>query len=1397
MKHISTLYWKRFHLFSLLVLLIGSLSAGAQVNIAPNGSVMQSNTPPAGYLTGLYIDNPNPATIPAYNAPGTGNFSFALNGGWIKFYWPFIQTGISKIVLYKDIRPLVSGVIERWDNLNSEWDTIAYYNNYQNNIVDSILFDPVSTDTIRLSGLNIGLSGIYANPTHREIQIWSMPDCSGAPPANNISPSSATACFGTKAYLNALSINSTGGHAYQWERATTATGPWTPIPGATGAGLEVDVFNTFWVRVIDTCLISNTYGASNPVQVSVTSGSAVTPINTFPYFQNFQSWISSACVTAPIARDIPGTGWSNNFTSGYNSWRIDSASTATSGQTNISTGMPPAHPNPWPAGPQRARARTSQMFVSTAASLDLHLDLSAQGGNSQMYFYMLNQSSAIGGDSLRILMSTDYGATWTRLAVYDTAGTSGTPTATDPKWRKKSVPIPSTAAHTIIRFQATRVSLNEGTDIALDSLYIVGPCSGMPNAGNINLTSPMQICPGQVFTLSPNGTTMAGSLVFTWEQSTNGCVSYVPVTGGSGFNTQVLTTPPNYDTICYRLKVRCGSDSAYTNTIVFNVAEPQYASLPFTETFNSWMTRCATSATPAPCTSCGNEVPSIYWANTPVTGAASWRRNGQGSSAAWPNAGSNTPLSSPTNSGFAQFHSSNVFPGVTGNLDLLLDASSSIGNKEATFLYFNQGPTGSDSLRVWMSTDAGGTFTKLASFGLTTGWVSQMVTIPSNAPKTILRFQGVGDQSNTGYDIGVDELVILPPCTGTPNAGVIDTVSPCPGANFTMNLSGTTQAAGLTYQWEISNNGTSFTNITGATSTSYTTSITSNTWYRVKVTCTNSNVSVYTPVMYVQLAAFYYCYCGSSAQTSLGADIGNVTILHMKPNFTQDTIITNGLHNPIINNGSATAIYTDFRYPIRPLIPMYYDSTYRFVISQINSGAFSQATVSVWIDTNRNGVFDGNERLILETTSNSGLTPNQAVDTITLPDSLPVGITGMRIMMESPANNNPTPCGLYTGGETEDYLVEIRYPQCDGPANAGTAWVSDTSSCPGYTVVVVDTTHEKARHNVFWTWEYSPDGNSWAIVPGSQQKDSIEQVITGATFFRLRVLCIKPSTSTTQGSIDTTYSNVVSVTINPPYACYCFSLADGGTADSSDMGVFSIGNYTFGINPVGPHLLNAQAYRSRTDYTKAGDVELWTNTTYPFLFYHIMRASVHHDAKITMFMDFNNDLQYNITPTYSERIFTGYATASNFTVTGNITIPPYAIPNVKTGMRVIINNNTDPNIPSDSACGPYTSGETEDFVVIFRDSSLSVPHTGNISQLYVYPNPTEGRFSITFTALKAVDQAVVTITNIMGQKIREIEYGNAGREFTREIDLSGMAKGVYLVELRADNERLVRKVIVR
>jgi len=94
----------------------------------------------------------------------------------------------------------------------------------------------------------------------------------------------------------------------------------------------------------------------------------------------------------------------------------------------------------------------------------------------------------------------------------------------------------------------------------------------------------------------------------------------------------------------------------------------------------------------------------------------------------------------------------------------------------------------------------------------------------------------------------------------------------------------------------------------------------------------------------------------------------------------------------------------------------------------------SSNNISVWIDFNKNGIFDASEKL-----GNVTLTAAPATGTITftVPASSPTGTTRMRVR-EVWGVNTMDPCSSYGFGETEDYNVNIA-PICIPASANGTA----------------------------------------------------------------------------------------------------------------------------------------------------------------------------------------------------------------------------------------------------------------------------------------------------------------------------------------------------------------------
>ncbi len=643
---------------------------------------------------------------------------------------------------------------------------------------------------------------------------------------------------------------------------------------------------------------------------------------------------------------------------------------------------------------------------------------------------------------------------------------------------------------------------------------------------------------------------------------------------------------------------------------------------------------------------------------------------------------------------------------------------------------------------------------------------------------------GVAGGSNSGTNNRPNTIFTAgQPCTGVPETRLILGYSDaCYNRKFNLRLSGIA-AFNLSYDWEYSKDGSTWNKFIGKLNV-YTgeieDSITETTYYRCKITCSTSGLTFMTSVFRVDVSPFYYCYCNTSLPTSnKGLDVGNVKITSL---ITGEAKLDNGVGTPLLLNDSANKTYSSFQRTLPPVV-MYRDTTYAVQVTQINSTGTPVAGIAaVFIDYNRDGQFDTvKERVMNKAITNpSGLES----DTFAVPFDAGIGLTGMRIVLRSDGSSEP--CTGYSNGETEDYLVDLRYEPCKGPVNAGII-EGDSSLCTGYDYVVYDTTYERRKSEVGRMWQVSGDNINWQNAPSGGNKDSLMRVFTSQPlYYRLRTHCIPTK--------DTTFSPAHLVNAKAAYKCYCFSQAIGGYyKDSSDIGGISIGDYV--NTDGGAHLKNPRATRKFQDHTDDTPIDINVDSMYSLTVFHTMKNDFHGDAKITIFMDFNNNHQYDIP---DERVFTGYTNVNNHTVVYAINIPKTTIMNVPTGMRVILNNNVGPNIPSDEACGTYASGETENYMIKFvQGFPTSVNGHSGITNLSIYPNPTSGKFRLEYSGTRHVEEVEISVQDVTGRKLRNYREHNSSNQFGMDIDLSNEAKGVYFVEVKAGSDKRIERVTVK
>ena len=295
-----------------------------------------------------------------------------------------------------------------------------------------------------------------------------------------------------------------------------------------------------------------------------------------------------------------------------------------------------------------------------------------------------------------------------------------------------------------------------------------------------------------------------------------------------------LTASTNYQ---FYVQQNCGGTSGNSNlsnagAFMTACLTPLYAALPVTESFEgTWISRCNT-----------RDVPTNNWRNTPATGDNSWRRDDDGTSAAWNGAtfGAYSPVSSQGLHS-ARFHSSNASNGGIGTLDLFVNLSAA-GAKRLSFDFINT--TGTDSLVVQISNDGGLTFSRLAGYNTSGTFATQVLPIASTSATAVLRFRARGDTFFGSTDIGLDN-VILESATGCLTPATLTATTTTTTATLTW-LTGGSGTYTVLYGPTGFNPATGGTAVTGLTAPPYTiTGLTPGTTYQFYVTlnCTGGTNS--------------------------------------------------------------------------------------------------------------------------------------------------------------------------------------------------------------------------------------------------------------------------------------------------------------------------------------------------------------------------------------------------------------------------------------------------------------------------------------------------------------------------------------------------------------------------
>lgn len=335
------------------------------------------------------------------------------------------------------------------------------------------------------------------------------------------------------------------------------------------------------------------------------------------------------------------------------------------------------------------------------------------------------------------------------------------------------------------------------------------------------------------------------------------------------------------------------------------------------------------------------------------------------------------------------------------NFMVVLYGPASTAPGRIEFLYGTQVGTLSAGAAIGIKDATGGTGNYINALTGTTSATTTSTAWPGNG---------------TGYRFDPP-----PPCSGTPAPGnTLSSINPvCPSQNFVLSLQTATTGSGVTYQWQSSPDGTTWTNISAATASTLATSQIAARYYRCGVTC--SSTTTFSNSVLINMNTFLNCYCAANQTVGCGSNdvINNVTFSTLN-NTTACTAM------PSFTDYSSTVAAPNAA--IGATLPI-----------SVTVGAGGTEYVAVWIDYNQNGNFETTEYTAIGSGSGTAI-----INNIVIPASATPGLTKMRVRLTNTTIANTDACTAFVNGETEDYNINL---VCNAPAF--TTHPSSTTLCVG------------------------------------------------------------------------------------------------------------------------------------------------------------------------------------------------------------------------------------------------------------------------------------------------------------------------------------------------------------
>tara|TARA_B110000090_G_scaffold69594_1_gene79591 strand:- start:624 stop:917 length:294 start_codon:yes stop_codon:yes gene_type:complete len=93
-------------------------------------------------------------------------------------------------------------------------------------------------------------------------------------------------------------------------------------------------------------------------------------------------------------------------------------------------------------------------------------------------------------------------------------------------------------------------------------------------------------------------------------------------------------------------------------------------------------------------------------------------------------------------------------------------------------------------------------------------------------------------------------------------------------------------------------------------------------------------------------------------------------------------------------------------------------------------------------------------------------------------------------------------------------------------------------------------------------------------------------------------------------------------------------------------------------------------------------------------------------------------------------------------------------------------------------------------------ASIRLEGGSAINNLFIYPNPSRDKFNISFTS-ETKQNLKVRILNVIGEELINENLEQFIGEYTKQINLSDNAKGIYFLEIETNDGIINKKLILQ